>query len=74
MIKHMKSININFLKSKLTPYTQSFRKNFMSGLSIIDILMFNDNNKIKDMLKSDFDMLNKQDLGMSINDNKITDY
>ena len=68
------SININFLKSKLTPYTQSFRKNFMSGLSIIDILMFNDNNKIKDMLKSDFDILNKQDLGMSINDNKITDY
>jgi hypothetical protein len=55
-------IDIKFIKSNLTPYKQSWRNEFMAGLSIIDILMFNDKNTIKDMLMNDFNLLSKQDL------------
>ncbi|PYF06061.1 WbqC-like protein [Ureibacillus chungkukjangi] len=42
-------IDIKFIQSKLTPYNQ-FDKNFVPGLSIIDIMMFNDLSTITEML------------------------
>lgn len=54
--------NLQFLKSNLSLYKQSWRKEFQSGLSIIDILMFNDKDTIKDMLKNDFNILSKKEL------------
>lgn len=44
-----KGIEIKFLNSKIPTYTQ-FEKNFVPGLSIIDILMFNDLASISRML------------------------
>ena len=55
-------VDIKFLKSKLTPYQQSWRKEFMPGLSIIDVMMFNSKEKIKEMLLNDYDLLTKQQL------------
>ncbi|MGE7947221.1 WbqC family protein [Lysinibacillus sp. NPDC093688] len=43
-------ISIYFIKPSLSPYKQ-FGKQFIPGLSIIDVMMFNDINKIKDMLE-----------------------
>lgn len=43
-------ISIHFIKPSLSPYKQ-FDKHFIPGLSIIDVMMFNDINKIKDMLE-----------------------
>ena len=43
-------IKINFLKSKEITYNQ-FYFDFVPNLSIIDVLMFNSRNKIKDLLK-----------------------
>ncbi len=59
---NVNGIDIKFLKSKLTPYKQSFRKNFMSELSIIDILMFNDKKIIYNLLNNDFKLLSKKEL------------
>lgn len=42
-------VDIKFIQSTLTPYSQ-FGKNFVPGLSIIDILMFNDLPTISEML------------------------
>ncbi len=42
-------IDIKFIQSILTPYKQ-FDKGFVSGLSIIDIMMFNDFSSISQML------------------------
>nr|WP_310590338.1 WbqC family protein [Dyadobacter sp. NIV53] len=44
------SIRLNFLKSVATPYSQ-FKNAFVPWLSIIDILMFNDNENISKLLK-----------------------
>ncbi|MFT6896477.1 MAG: hypothetical protein ACJA13_000879 [Paraglaciecola sp.] len=44
-----KNINLRFLSSKLTPYIQR-RGSFVSGLSIIDVMMWNDKNTIQEML------------------------
>ncbi|MGE7689372.1 WbqC family protein [Lysinibacillus sp. NPDC097214] len=44
-------LDIKFIHPILTPYKQ-FRNNFMPGLSIIDVMMFNDINIIKNMLES----------------------
>lgn len=46
---HNEGIVINFVKSDLPSYKQ-FDENFIPGLSIIDILMFNDKNEIREML------------------------
>ncbi|MCQ2959612.1 MAG: WbqC family protein [Bacteroidales bacterium] len=43
-------IDLKFVKSNLTPYKQ-FNNDFVPGLSIIDVLMFNERGKVKDMLK-----------------------
>lgn len=42
-------IRLNFIKSELTPYKQ-FKSDFVAGLSIIDILMFNSLEEINKML------------------------
>lgn len=46
----LKDIDLNFIKSKEIIYKQ-FKNNFVSNLSIIDVLMFNDVEKIKFFLK-----------------------
>jgi len=44
------NIQLNFLQSKLPPYKQ-FGEAFVPGLSIIDVLMFNDPGKVSSMLE-----------------------
>jgi len=44
------NINLRFIDSEITNYKQ-FNNDFVSGLSIIDILMFNSKEQIVDMLK-----------------------
>jgi len=56
-----KNIKLNFLKPNLTPYKQSFRKDFNIGLSILDVLMFNSKDELQEMLISDFEILKKKD-------------
>lgn len=60
------NIELKFIKSNLTSYKQSWRKEFMTGLSIMDVLMFNDKNTIRDMLKSDFNICSKKQLEMDV--------
>ena len=55
-------VDIKFLKSKLSPYKQSWRKEFMVGLSIIDVLMFNSRESVVDILKNNFQIMVKKDL------------
>jgi len=55
-------LKLLFLKAKLSPYKQSKRKDFVPGLSIIDLLMFNRTDEIKDMLENDFKLLSKNQL------------
>lgn len=43
-------IELLFLKPKLSPYTQSNKHNFVPGLSIIDVMMFNSKAELKEML------------------------
>ncbi|MBC9798482.1 WbqC family protein [Sinomicrobium weinanense] len=42
-------VQLNFLKPGIEPYYQSNEK-FVPGLSIIDVLMFNDKEKVKELL------------------------
>ncbi len=49
------NIQLKFLRSKLHPYSQKQEK-FEQGLSIIDVMMFNSVDKIKEML-NEFDLL-----------------
>ena len=56
------NINLKFIKPSFTLYKQSWRKDFIHGLSILDILMFNDKNSCKDMIKNDFQIMSKQQL------------
>ncbi len=44
-----KEIELFFLKTRLIEYPQ-FNRNFVPNLSIIDVLMFNDKSKVKQML------------------------
>ena len=46
-----KNINLNFIKSEKIEYKQ-FNSNFISWLSIIDVIMFNSKDKIKEYLNS----------------------
>ena len=43
------SITLNFIKSDLIEYSQ-FKNEFISNLSMIDVLMFNSKKEIKEML------------------------
>jgi WbqC-like protein family len=56
-------IDIRFIKSKLTPYKQSIRTEFHAGLSIIDVLMFNEKEKVNKLLINDFSLLSKDEVG-----------
>jgi hypothetical protein len=52
------SIKLSFIKSKLSKYNQSWRKDFLEGLSMIDVLMFNSKSDILEMLYMDFEVMN----------------
>ncbi len=55
-------IELKFLKSNLSVYKQSWRKEFQEALSLLDVLMFNDKETVKELLKNDFILLTKQEL------------
>ena len=44
-------VKLKFLKTNFVPYEQ-FKNEFIPGLSIIDVMMFNSKEKIRDMLKN----------------------
>lgn len=46
-----RGVQLDFVQPKLTEYKQ-YNDNFVPGLSIIDILMFNDKKVVKEMMKS----------------------
>ena len=50
-------INLEFLKINLTPYTQK-KPQFLEGLSIIDVMMFNSPERINEML-NDYTIITK---------------
>jgi len=54
-------INILFMESRLPEYKQ-FTDQFVPYLSIIDAFMFNEKDKIKEMLFNDFKLLHKDQL------------
>jgi len=56
-------VEIKFLKPNLTPYRQGKREHFEPGLSIIDVLMFNDLEETRWLLSKDYDILKKMELG-----------
>lgn len=64
-----KQIKLRFLKPKLTDYVQR-RGGFVPGLSIIDVMMWNDKDTISKMIK-DFDILTYSDL--TENESEIMD-
>ena len=56
------NIKLRFLKSNLSPYKQSWRKNFNSGLSILDVLMFNNKDELIELLLNDFNIVSKSEI------------
>jgi len=73
-----RNIKLRFLKSRLTPYRQR-RDGFVSGLSIVDVMMWNSNTEILNMVRHDFDILsqgelaNEQNRRLVIHTNEIPD-
>lgn len=63
-----KNIALRFLRPNLTEYKQSNRRRFISGLSIIDILMFNSPQDVKFMLYNDFKLFSKKELVEALSD------
>jgi len=55
-------IKLTFLKSNLSSYKQSQRKNFNSGLSILDLIMFNSLEETRKLINSDFIMINAKNI------------
>jgi len=55
-------ISLKFLLPKLRRYRQSWRREFIPGLSIVDIMMFNTIDEIRFMLNFDYDLLSKSEL------------
>jgi len=55
-----RNIELRFLKANLTPYAQR-RSEFVSGLSIVDVMMWNDKDKILDMLE-DYQIVTRSSL------------
>jgi hypothetical protein len=55
-------IKLLFLKSDLEKYRQSWRENFIEGLSIIDVMMFNGKDKTKELIENSFSLMRKKDL------------
>lgn len=56
------NIKLSFLESSLSPYKQSWRKNFNSGLSILDVLMFNNKDELIKLLLNDFNIVSKSEI------------
>lgn len=54
-------IKLKFLRSNLSPYVQR-KGSFTPGLSIIDVMMWNDETAIHEMLLKDFNILSKDKL------------
>lgn len=54
-------IKLNFIKPRLTPYIQR-RTGFVAGLSIIDVMMWNSEEEIHEMLMNDFDIFSIEGL------------
>ena len=52
------NIKLSFLKSNLSSYKQSWRKNFNPGLSILDLIMFNSPEESKQIINNDFTIIN----------------
>ena len=55
-----RNIELRFLKSNLTPYVQR-RGYFVSGLSIVDVMMWNDKDRIHEML-TDYEIVTHSQL------------
>ena len=56
------NIDLKFIKPRFVSYKQSLRKDFIAGLSILDILMFNSKHKVQEMLLYDYELLTKERL------------
>ena len=56
------NIKLSFLKSSLSPYKQSWLKSFISGLSILDVLMFNNKDELIKLLLNDFNIVSKSEI------------
>ncbi len=61
-----KNIELKFLKPDLIPYVQR-RDGFVPGLSIVDVMMWNDKDKIHRLL-TDFEIVNIQSLSSTDNE------
>lgn len=59
---NINNVDIKFLKSNLTSYQQSWKEPFQEGLSIIDVMMFNCKDTVKNLLENDFKLYTKQEL------------
>ena len=55
-------IKLSFLRSGLSPYKQSWRKNFMSGLSILDLIMFNSPEESWQIINNDFTVIDAKNI------------
>jgi hypothetical protein len=55
-------IKLLFLQPKLEIYEQFQEKEFISHLSIIDVLMWNSKEKVKQMIEYDYTLLSKEEL------------
>lgn len=53
------NIQLEFMQTRLTPYVQRIG-HFVEGLSIIDVMMWNDHDTIQHRLNNDFSILTKQ--------------
>ena len=56
------NIKLSFLKPSLSPYKQSWRKNFMSGLSILDLIMFNSPEESWQIINNDFTVIDAKNI------------
>ena len=56
------NIKLSFLKSSLSPYSQSWRKNFKSGLSVLDLIMFNAIEDSWQIINNDFTVIDAKNI------------
>jgi hypothetical protein len=57
-------IKLSFLKPKLKAYSQIPKRSFVEGLSILDILMFNDLSEVLSFINNDFEIFTKEQLNV----------
>lgn len=55
-------VDLSFIRPRLTEYFQGNGERFLPGLSIIDVLMFNSPEDVRDILYNDFTFETKSDL------------